>query len=92
MAKLIGMFHQKGNLAAQKRDETILTGRNIPENRERDDVRNQFQNISGKSIMLILTLTEYGGFIEQVNVLLYQRPFEPHIKNRVKKVAIRLLV
>ena len=74
MAKLIGMFHQKGHLAAQRRDETTLAERNIPENRERDDVRIQFQKISDKSIKLILTLTENGSFIEQVNLLLDQRP------------------
>ena len=84
MAKLIGMFHQKGHLAAQTRDETTLTERNIPENRERDDVRIQFQNISDKSIKLILILTETGGFIEQVNLVLDQRPFDQHAKTRVK--------
>ena len=42
MAKLIGLFHQKGSLAAQKNDETNLAGRNIPEIREKDIVRKYF--------------------------------------------------
>ena len=44
MTKLMNGFHQKGEMAAMTRTETNLAGKHVPDNRDKDIVRNSYSN------------------------------------------------
>ena len=80
MSKLIHGFHQKGERAAMTRTDSNLAGRNIPDNRDKDIVRNSLFKPLGSNLE-ILQSSSLSLFSKQEMEVLLNRLF---IQNKFK--------